>query len=99
MLLQITMGKSGEKKQKSRAVPRATNELPQLFWGGLVKSGGILAAAVIGAQQEFHGSFASGYSGMLPCFFGGFASRLFRSIANAVISFRRVNRGSMISST
>src|SRR5262249_14112515 len=38
-------------------------------------------------------------SGMLPCFFGGFLSRLFRSMAKAVISFRRVKRGSMISST
>lgn len=38
------------------------------------------------------------YNGMLPCFFGGFESRLFSSIANAVISFRLVKRGSMISS-
>jgi hypothetical protein len=39
------------------------------------------------------------YNGMLPCFFGGFVSRLLRSMAKAVISFRRVKRGSMISST
>jgi hypothetical protein len=38
------------------------------------------------------------YNGMFPCFFGGFLSRLFRSIANVVMSFGRVDRGSMISS-
>src|SRR4051812_41146207 len=37
------------------------------------------------------------HNGMLPCFFGGFRSRLLRSIAKVVISFRRVKRGSRIS--
>src|SRR3954447_7846784 len=39
------------------------------------------------------------YSGMLPCFFGGFLSRLFSRFFNAVISLRRVSRGRMTSST
>ena len=39
------------------------------------------------------------YNGMFPCFFGGFLSRLLRSMEKAVISLRRVKRGSMISST
>ena len=38
------------------------------------------------------------HSGMLPCFFGGFVSRLVSSIRSAVISFLRVYFGSMISS-
>ena len=37
--------------------------------------------------------------GMLPCFFGGFFSRLVVSVASARISFLRVVRGWMISST
>ena len=37
-------------------------------------------------------------SGMLPCFFGGFLSRLVSSAASAVMSFWRVARGGMTSS-
>src|SRR5206468_5032394 len=52
-------------------------------------------------QNFLHSAFNilhSRYSGIFPCFFGGFLSRLFLDMANAVISFRRVKRGSMISS-
>jgi len=38
------------------------------------------------------------YSGMLPCFFGGFLSRLFSQMAEAAISLVRVFRGWMTSS-
>ena len=38
------------------------------------------------------------YNGMLPCFFGGFVSRLFRSISNASMSRGRVSWGSITSS-
>ena len=51
------------------------------------------------AQDDKEGEPATGYSGMLPCFLGGLRSRLLRSMAKAVMSLRRVNRGSMISST
>jgi hypothetical protein len=39
------------------------------------------------------------YSGIFPCFFGGFLSRLFSSMASAWISFFRVSRGWMMAST
>ena len=38
-------------------------------------------------------------SGMLPCFRGGLASRLLRSISKALITRARVSRGSITSST
>ena len=41
---------------------------------------------------------AKRYSGMLPCFFGGFLSRLVSRPARAAISFARVWRGWMTSS-
>ena len=53
---------------------------------------------VVGHSEWGNGTSAGGYNGMLPCFFGGLESRLFFSMAKAVISFRRVKRGSMISS-
>src|SRR5207248_7435528 len=37
-------------------------------------------------------------SGIFPCFFGGFLSRLFSRLRSAVISLRRVSRGWMTSS-
>ena len=40
-----------------------------------------------------------GHSGMLPCFFGGFVSRLSASISNAAMSRGRVSDGWMTSST
>ena len=40
-----------------------------------------------------------GHSGMLPCFFGGFVSRLSASISNALMSRGRVSDGRMTSST
>ncbi len=39
------------------------------------------------------------HSGMLPCFFGGFVSRLSRSISSAAMSRGRVSDGRMTSST
>ncbi len=39
------------------------------------------------------------YSGMFPCFFGGFFSRLVSSPASAAISFARVCLGRITSST
>ena len=42
---------------------------------------------------------AAAYSGMLPCFFGGFVSRLSFSISRAVKIFCRVRRGRITSST
>jgi plasmid stabilization system protein ParE len=39
------------------------------------------------------------YSGMLPCFFGGFLSRFVSSISRAWISFLRVSRGWITAST
>jgi hypothetical protein len=39
------------------------------------------------------------HSGIFPCFFGGFLSRLFSSISSAWISFLRVSRGWMTAST
>jgi len=39
------------------------------------------------------------YSGMLPCFRGGFESRLSRSMSSAEMRRGRLSRGSMTSST
>ena len=39
------------------------------------------------------------HSGMLPCFFGGFVSRLSASISSAAMSRGRVSDGRMTSST
>ena len=39
------------------------------------------------------------HSGMFPCFFGGFRSRLPSSISSAEISFLRVSRGRITAST
>ena len=39
------------------------------------------------------------HSGMFPCFFGGFVSRLSASISSAAISRGRVSDGRMTSST
>ena len=39
------------------------------------------------------------HSGMLPCFFGGFVSRLSASISNAAMSRGRVSHGWITSST
>src|SRR5579864_1947496 len=39
------------------------------------------------------------YSGIFPCFFGGFLSRLVCSISRASINFLRVSRGWMTAST
>ncbi len=48
---------------------------------------------------RFHArSLPNGYSGMLPCFFGGFRSALFSSISSARTIFDRVCRGSITSS-
>ena len=38
------------------------------------------------------------YSGMFPCFLGGFLARLFSSMSSAWISLRRVSRGRMTAS-
>src|SRR5688572_20568669 len=42
---------------------------------------------------------AGGHSGILPCFLGGFLSRLFSQLASAAMSLARVIRGRMTSST
>ena len=49
-------------------------------------------AAVAGPPATGH------YSGMLPCFLAGLASRLLLSISRALIRRGRVRRGSMTSS-
>jgi len=41
----------------------------------------------------------TGYSGIFPCFLGGFLSRLVPSISSAWISLLRVSRGWMTAST
>src|SRR6202035_1875607 len=49
--------------------------------------------------QEFVGRPLENYSGMFPCFLGGFLSRLVSSIASAWINFLRVSRGWITAST
>ncbi len=44
-------------------------------------------------------AYGFAHSGIFPCFFGGFLSRLPSSISSAAISSRRVSRGKITAST
>lgn len=59
------------------------------------------AGNMFGRRRRFTPSVVAtgGYSGMLPCFFAGSDSRLFRSMSRARMSRGRVSRGSITSST
>jgi hypothetical protein len=45
------------------------------------------------------GRAGQGYSGILPCFFGGSVSRLVRNVRSALITYERVYDGGMTEST
>ena len=77
--------------------PLLPARLPDLHFSVQNRSGKWKRAPAAPSQSEAKPR-PEPYSGMFPCFLGGFLSRLFRSMANVVMSFRRVKRGSMISS-
>ncbi len=63
----------------------------------------IIATAIIEGSQGYlrwieKETQKHSYRGILPCFFGGFVSRLFFSISRALMSLIRVRRGSITSS-
>jgi hypothetical protein len=62
-------------------------------------SGPAAAARCSSCTTAIAGHGTAAYSGELPCLRAGSCSRFVRSIANALISMRRVSLGSMTSST
>ena len=85
------MGAPPESREQRRALGRLRQR-------GLERALLPTPPGVLDAPAGFGTDVGRCHSGMFPCFFGGFWSRLVARISSAWMSFLRVSRGSMTSS-